>query len=154
MANTKSVPFRIDLWDPTKYILKTRTGLIVKEIKVFSSYVQQPVVCAIEHDGVTELQQYGLDGSYSIDGKQTTWDLMMEPIAPRVSDDFQIGPEGAHEHIEDVKMPIRESHESIDNEALLMRLYKETGKSVTKVINAMIDSDCDYDKAIKLLSGR
>lgn len=152
MSTENAKPFRIDLWDPNKYTLKTRSGLAVKEIKIFNSYVKQPVACAIEHDGVTEIHQYGLDGSYSLEGRTTSWDLFMDPIAPRVSDDFQIGPEGAYEHVEEVKMPIRESREPIDDEALLMRLYKETGKSVAKVMDAMIESGCDYEKAHKLLT--
>jgi hypothetical protein len=78
----------------------------------------------------------------------------MDHIAPYISDEFQIGPEGAYEHIEEVKMPIRESREPIDDEALLMRLYKETGKSVAKVMDAMLQSGCNYEKAIKILNKR
>jgi hypothetical protein len=152
MISKDAVPFRIDHWDPNKYTLKTRSGLSVDEIKIFDSRVEQPVICAIEdNNGVTELYQYGLNGSYSIEGRTSSWDLFMDPIAPYISDDFQIGPEGAYEHIEEVKMPIRESREPIDDEALLMRLYKETGKSVAKVMEAMIESGCDYEKALKLL---
>ena len=152
MISKDAKPFRIDLWDQTKYVLKTKSGYTVKEIKIFNSYVEQPIVCAIEDgNGVTEIHQFGLDGTYSCKANPTSWDLMMEPITPYVSDDFQIGPEGAYEHIEEVKMPIRESREPIDDEALLMRLYKETGKSVAKVMDAMLQSGCNYEKALKLL---
>lgn len=79
---------------------------------------------------------------------------MMEPIAPYISDDFQIGPEGAYEHIEEVKMPIRESNMVYPtNGTLFQRLYKETGKSVKDVAKAMVDSNCNYEKAIKILTG-
>ena len=154
MISKDAKPFRIDLWDQTKYVLKTKSGYTVKEIKVFNSYVEQPIVCAIEDgNGVTEIHQFGLDGTYSCKANPTSWDLMMEPIAPYVSDDFQIGPEGAYEHVEEVKMPIRESNTAYhwNGTTLFQRLYKETGKSVKDVTRAMVDSGCDYEKALKLL---
>ena len=147
--------FRIDLFDQTKYRLETTSRSRVIEYVVLKSDVLQPVICVVKNSiGDEQVASYTIDGSYN-PGKPTTWDLVMIPITPYVSDDFQIGPEGAYEHVEEVKMPIRESN--MDNPwngtTLFQRLYKETGKSAKDVTRAMVDSGCDYEKAIKILTG-
>jgi hypothetical protein len=140
--------FRIDLFDQTKYRLETTSGMRVIEYVVLKSDVLQPVICVVKNSiGDEQVASYTIDGSYN-PGKPTTWDLVMVPIAPYVSDDFQIGPNGAYEHVEQVKMPIREHCET----AIEMRLYKETGKSMETVKRILKACNGNYEPAYKLLT--
>jgi hypothetical protein len=94
--------FRVDLWDQTKYRLETESGLQVREIVILKSDVRQPVICVVEdRDGDCDVCQYDLHGVFNPDSKHRSFDLVMIPIAPYVSDDFQIGPQGAFEMTED-----------------------------------------------------
>ena len=95
--------FRIDLWDQKRYRLETESGLKVKEIVILKSDVPQPVVCVVEdRDGGCEVCQYDLHGVFNPESKFNSFDLVMIELEPYVSDDFQIGPMGAYEHIEEI----------------------------------------------------
>lgn len=143
--------FRIDLFDQSKYRLETNSGMKVVEYVVLKSNVRQPVICVVENNlGDHETAEFTIDGKYNCTEKATTWDLVMVPIAPYVSDDFQIGPNGAYEHVEQVKMPIREHCPT----STAMRLYKETGKSIDAVERALEASGGQYEPAYKLLTCR
>ena len=141
--------FRIDLFDQSKYRLETKSGMKVVEYLVLKSNVRQPVICVVENNlGDQETAEFTIDGKYNCTEKETTWDLVMIPVEPYVSDDFQIGPNGAYEHVEQVKMPIREHCTT----ATAMQLYKETGKSIDAVERALEDSAGHYEIAYKLLT--
>jgi hypothetical protein len=143
--------FRIDLFDQSKYRLETKSGMKVVEYVVLKSNVRQPVICVVENNlGDHETAEFTIDGKYNCTEKETTWDLVMIPVEPYVSDDFQIGPNGAYEHVEQVKMPIREHCTT----ATAMQLYKETGKSIDAVERALEDSAGHYEIAYKLLTCR
>lgn len=140
--------FRIDLFDQTKYRLETVSGMKVKEYVVLKSNVRQPIICVVVNsDDEDETAEFTIDGKYNVT-KDTGWDLVMVPITPYVSDDFQIGQDGAHEHIEDVKMPIRE-HSQTD---IFFRLYKETGKNVFAIEKALRACNGEYSAAFKHLT--
>jgi hypothetical protein len=95
--------FRIDLWDQKRYRLETESGRKVKEIVILKSDVPQPVVCVVEdRDGGCEVCQYDLHGVFNPESKHRSYDLVMIELEPYVSDDFQIGPMGAYEHIEEI----------------------------------------------------
>jgi hypothetical protein len=141
--------FRIDLFDQSKYRLETVSGMKVVEYLVLKSNVRQPVICVVENNlGDQETAEFTIDGKYNCTEKETTWDLVMIPVEPYVSDDFQIGPNGAYEHVEHVKMPIREHCTT----ATAMQLYKETGKSIDAVERALEDSAGHYEIAYKILT--